>query len=301
MRRAFLSIGIIVGGGAAVLIWFVSHSGYYTDPTVLIVWQVRLVALMAAVCWMASVWWLLRVDSSAPAALWRPSGSALLRAVAPYGLYGVAFFAIVVVPQLVSGGLFEARYNFNAPFAMTSGVAIVVLVPLVAQTVAATEHLLTRQFSAWLSQFTVADTAEFRQKVLRYWREQMIVLGGLAVTAGAAVIAGAPRLGATFPILGDLARHSGLLAACTIGYLLLGAGLFCSQLLFSLSAPIGPLAAAWAGLLALIAASVSAFWAGPTMSAVAGLVVGAGVYACVAVVIAYRAFALADLTYYRIL
>jgi hypothetical protein len=301
VRRAFLSIGVIVGGGAAVLLWFVSHTGSYTDPTVLVVWQVRLVAVMAALCWLWSAWWLLRVDSSAPAPLWRPSGSALIRAVAPYGLYGLAFFALVVVPQLVSGGLLEGRYTFNAPFAMTSGVAIVVLVPLLAQTVAATEHLLARQFPAWLSRFTVAQTDEFRAQVLRYWREQLLVLGGLAVVAGAAVIVGAPRLGTTFPILGDLARHPGLLAACTIGYLCLGVGLFASQLLFSLSAPMRPLVAAWAGFAGLAAASVGAGSAGPTIAAVAGLVAGAGVYSAVAVVLAHRAFIRADLTYYRTL
>jgi MFS family permease len=221
--------------------------------------------------------------------------------VTPYGLYGLAFFAIVVVPQLVSGGLLDARYSFNAPFAMTSGAAIVVLVPLLAQTVAATEHLLARQFPAWLSRFTVAQTDEFRREVLRYWRGQLLVLGGLAVVTGAAVIVGAPRLGATFPILEDLARHPGLLTACTIGYLCLGVGVFCSQLLFSLSAPMRPLAAAWAGLVALTATSIATAWAGPTVSAVAGLVAGAGVYACVAVVLAHRSFMRADLTYYRTL
>jgi len=301
VRRAFLSIGIIVGGGAAVLLWFVTHSGAYTDPTVLVVWQIRLVAVMAAVCWITSAWWLLRVDSSAPSALWRPSGSALFRAVAPYGLYGLAFFAIVVIPQLVSGGLLEGRYTFNAPFAMTSGVAIVVLVPMLAQTVAATEHLLARQFPAWLSRFTVAQAEEFRREVLRYWREQLIVLGGLAAVSGAAVVVGAPRLGAAFPILADLARHPGLLAACVVGYLCLGAGLFSSQLLFSLSAAMRPLAAAWSGLAALVVMSIGSAWAGPTVSAVAGLVAGAGVYACVAVVLAHRAFTRADLTYYRTL
>ena len=164
VRRAFLSIGVIVGGGAVVLLWFVSRSGTYFDPTTLIVWQIRLVAIMAGVCWMASAWWLLRVKTSAPAPLWRPSGSALLRAVAPYGFYGLGFFALVVFPQLVSGGLLQARYTFNAPFAMTSGVAIVVLVPLLAQTVAASEHLLARQFPAWLSRFTVAQTGELQPR-----------------------------------------------------------------------------------------------------------------------------------------
>ena len=301
IRRAFISIGVVVGGGAVLLVWFVHHSGPYIDPTALIVGQIRLVALMAALCWVASAWWLLRVDSSAPAALWRPSGSALFRAVAPYGLYGLAFFAIVVVPQLVSGGLLQARYTFNPAFAMTSGVAIVVLVPLLAQTVAATEHLLARQFPAWLSRYTVAQTDEFRRKVLRYWGAQLTVLGGLAAVSGAAVIVGAPHLGAKFPILEALARHPGLLAACTVGYLLLGTGLFCSQLLFALSAPMRPLAAAWAGCFAMTLTSVSAAWAGPTVSAVAGLVAGAGTYACVAVVLAYRVFAHADLTYYRTL
>ena len=92
-----------------------------------------------------------------------------------------------------------------------------------------------------------------------------------------------------------------LLAACTVGYLLLGTGLFCSQLLFALSAPMRPLAAAWAGCFVLALTSISAAWAGPTVSAVAGLVAGAATYACVAVVLAYRAFAHADLTYYRTL
>ncbi len=137
--------------------------------------------------------------------------------------------------------------------------------------------------------------------VRRYWREQLTVLGGLALVAGAAVIVGAPRLGATFPILEDLAHHPGLLAACTVGYLFLGVGLFCSQLLFALSAPMRPLVAAWAGCVSLVVVSIGAGWAGPTVSAVAGLVAGAGVYACVAVVLAHRAFAHADLTYYRTL
>jgi hypothetical protein len=101
--------------------------------------------------------------------------------------------------------------------------------------------------------------------------------------------------------LEDLAHHPGLLAACTVGYLFLGTGLFCSQLLFALSAPMRPLAAAWAGCLTMVVVSIAGAWAGPTVSAVVGLVAGAGIYACLAVVLAYRAFARPDLTYYRTL
>jgi len=301
VRRAFLSMGVIVVGGATVLIWMVSHAGSYVDPTVLIVWQIRVVAVMAAVCWVASAWWLLRVTASAPAPLWRPSGSALLRAVTPYGLYGLAFFTIVVAPQLVSGGLVEGRYSFNPPFAMTSGVALVVLVAILAQTVATTEHLLSRQFPGWLGHFTVGQIDEFRGEVRRYWLGQLAVLAGLSVVSGLAVVEGAPRLGSRFVVLRDLTSHPGLLAACTVGYLLLGAGIFSCQLLFALSAPMRPLVAVWSGCFALVVASIAAAPAGPTVCAAAGLVAGAGVFAAVAVTLAHRAFAHADLTYYRTL
>ena len=212
---------------------------------------------MAAVCWLASAWWLLRVDSSAPAPLWRPSGSALLRAVAPYGLYGLAFFAIVVVPQLVSGGLFEGRYSFNAPFAMTSGVAIVVLVPLLAQTVAATEHLLgtaVPRVAIAIHRGPDRRVPSHRPAVLARAADGPGWAGG----GGRRQPSSSVRRVSVPPsrILGDLARHPGLLAACTVGYLCLGVGLFCSQLLFSLSAPMRPSAAAWAGLVALAVASI---------------------------------------------
>ncbi len=62
-----------------------------------------------------------------------------------------------------------------------------------------------------------------------------------------------------------------------------------------------PLAAAWAGCVSLVVVSIGMGWAGPTVSAVAGLIAGAGVYAGAAVVLAHRAFAHADLTYYRTL
>jgi hypothetical protein len=129
----------------------------------------------------------------------------------------------------------------------------------------------------------------------------LIVLCGLGVVAGVGVVMGAPRLGHVFPVLRDLARHPGLLAVCTVGYLFLGIGLFCCQLLFALSAPIRPLVAAGSGCVALALASIGASSAGPTASAAFGLVAGAGVYASVAVTLARRAFGHADLTFYRTL
>ncbi|HXQ61913.1 MAG TPA: hypothetical protein VN796_06220 [Acidimicrobiales bacterium] len=299
MRGAFLSMGVIMVSAAAVLVWHVEHAGAYLNPVALIVWQLRLVAVMAAVCWVLSAWWLLRVPSTGLSPLWRPSALAVVRSVMPYAAYGLGFFAIVVLPQIVSGGLLQARYSFNPSFTLTSGVALMVLVPLLAQTVATTEHMLHRQFPASLRRRKVAEIDGFRRDMRRYWRAQLALVLGLGVTAGVAVIVGAPRLGTSLSILRDLTRHEGLLAACTAGYVLLGVGLFCCQALFSLSAPMWPLAAAGGGCASMVVASSGATSAGATVAAAVGLVAAAAVFAGVALLGAHRTFSRADLVYYR--
>jgi hypothetical protein len=223
----------------------------------------------------------------------------VLRSVTPYAAYGLGFFAIVALPQIVSGGLLQGHYSFNPSFTLTSGVALVVLVPLLAQTVATTESLLTRQFPTALRHWTVAEMGGFRREMRRYWRGQLAMALGFGVVAGLVVVIGAPRLGATLPILGDLAAHQGLLAACAVGYVLLGLGLFCSQLLFSLSAPTWPLAAAAGGCASLFVAAAATMPAGATAAAAVGLVAAAGVFAAIALFGAHRAFSRADLAYYR--
>jgi len=299
VRGAFLSMGAIMVSGAVALVWHVEHAGAYLDPVALIVWQLRLVASMAAVCWLMSAWWLLRVPSSGASRLWRPSARAVVRSVVPYAAYGLGFFAIVALPQIVSGGLLQGHYSFNPSFTLASGVALVVLVPLLAQTVATTEHLITRQFPTSLRHWKVAEMGGFRQEMRRYWRGQLAIALGFGVVAGLVVVIGAPRLGAVLPILGDLARHQGLLAACAIGYVLLGLGLFCCQLLFTLSAPTWPLAAASVGCASLFVASGATMPYGATAAATAGLLAATWVFAVIALLGAHRAFSRADLAYYR--
>jgi hypothetical protein len=301
VRRAFLAMGAVVAASGGVLLWIASHRDGYLDPTHLIVGQIRLVAATSAVCWFLSAWWLLRVRGSAPAPLWRPSGPALFRAVAPYALYGVGFFMVVVLPMLVSTGLFQGRVRFNAPFAMASGAALVVLIPVLAQTVAASEHLITDQLPAWLSRFTVSQVVGFRQKFQKYWRGQLRVLCGLELVTGVAAVVWLPRLGGAVHVLSELANHQGLLLLCTVGYLFLGAGMFCCQMMFSLSDAVPPVVASLAGAAGSVVGSIAAVGTGPAPSAAIGLIVGAGVFAVVALVSAHRAFARVDFTYYRAL
>ncbi|HXY27892.1 MAG TPA: hypothetical protein VEH82_06390, partial [Acidimicrobiales bacterium] len=162
-----------------------------------------------------------------------------------------------------------------------------------------TEHLITRQFPTSLRHWKVAEMGGFRQEMRRYWRGQLAIALGFGVVAGLVVVIGAPRLGAVLPILGDLARHQGLLAACAIGYVLLGLGLFCCQLLFTLSAPTWPLAAASVGCASLFVASGATMPYGATAAATAGLLAATWVFAVIALLGAHRAFSRADLAYYR--
>jgi hypothetical protein len=193
----------------------------------------------------------------------------------------------------------EARYSFNPSFTLTSGVALIVLVPLLAQTVATTEHLLHRQFPESLRRRKVAEIDAFRRDMRRYWRGQLGTMIGLGVAAGVAIVVGAPVLGRSLPILGDLSGHRVLLAACTVGDVLLGIGLFCCQLLFSMSAPTWPLTAAGAGTVALLAASGGAMAFGATAAAGIGLVAATSVFAATALYGAHRTFSRSDLAYYR--
>jgi len=299
MRGAFLSMGVIMVGGGSVLVWHVEHAGAYLNPVALIVWQLRLLAVMAAMCWVMSAWWLLRIPSSGTSPLWRPSAKAVVRSVMPYAAYGLGFFAIVVLPQIVSGGLLQGRYSFNPSFTLTSGVALIVLVPLLAQTVATTEHMLHRQFPSSLRRHKVSEIEMYLKEMRRYWREQLAMVLALGLGAGVVIVVGAPHVGTSLAILGDLDRHRGLLAACAAGYILLGTGLFCCQLLFSMSAPTWPLAAACAGSVALVAASAGALAFGATVAAAVGLVAASGVFAAVSFYGAHLMFSRADLAYYR--
>jgi len=177
----------------------------------------------------------------------------------------------------------------------------VVLVPLLAQTVASTERLLVQQFPAWLTQFTVAQVEGFRGELRQYWRNQLWMLLALGGVAAVVVLVVAPTLGAQVPLLADLVHYPGMLAACVAGYLLLGVGLFSSQLLFSLSAPMRPLAAGVAGCAGVVVGTLATMGLGATVSATVGLVAGAAAYAALATALARDAFAHADFTYYRAL
>ena len=190
LRNAIIPMTLIVGGAGAVLAWHATHLGAYIDPVNLAVWQVRLVAAMAALTWMVDGWWLLRSPearhrSGAERRLWKPSGKAVARAVAPYGAFGLAYFCLVSLPQLISGGAWLGRYGFNPEFSLASGMALVGLLPVAGFGAVAADRITRHALPATLDRERIGSVGRARAVLRRHWRAQL--LWAAVAAAGAAV------------------------------------------------------------------------------------------------------------------
>ncbi len=309
LRNAVGAMTAVVGAGAGLLVWHVSHLGSFIDPVALTVWQVRLVAVMAGSTWLLSGWWLLRGGGAGaggkPAGrqrLWLPSGTAVARAVAPYAVFGLGYFCLVTLPQLVAGGAWRWTYVFNGRYAIASGMALVALVPVAAFGNVSVEHLTRRALPLALSQARIGAVESARARMRRQWRSH----AALAATASAAVVTTVDLVLPHFA-QGWLRTHGmeavpALLYACSAGYFFLSVGTFAAQSLFAVSSKAGPVRAAVAGTLAMAAFGALATMSGSlSWAAVAagGFALGSGVFALMAVRAADRAYGLVDLTCYR--
>jgi hypothetical protein len=299
VRRAYLTVAAAVTVASLVLVWRVRTAGPYVDPLSLATWQVRVIAVLAALACATSAWGLLRAANTAPGPVWRPRPGALVRAVAPYAGYGFAYFILIVGPQLVAGGLWQGRYNFDSTFAFAAGTGIIALLPPLALGVTTSEELLDVVIPAALSRRRVAEIGEFRRQLRRYWRRRLTVATVLSATAVGVLLGVVPSIGGS--LAGGLAaNHFALRAACAVAMAALGLGSLASQLLLSLSQPRLPLASAATGaaVFVVVSALASVWWSAESAGA-AGLTLGAAAFAAYATAGADRAFCRADLTYYR--
>jgi hypothetical protein len=300
LRRAFVAMAVVVVGGSALLVWHTVRARAYLDPVDFAVWQVRLVAVMAAVAWALSAWWLLRVTDGRYDPVWRPRGGAVLRAVGPYAAYGLAFFSVVTLPQLVGGGVWLGRYGFNSTVALIDGTAMLVLVPMLAQTMAVVEAVTIDAFPDALASYRTGEIASFRQAMRDWWRRRLLIVALLGAATCVAIDVSGMALGRGVGMLGALHSHEGVLITATIAMLLFGVGTFAAQVLLALSSPGPALRAIWAALGVLVAMSgVMSLTSTPTEAAVWSLLAASAVFGSIAVLAADRAFQQADLTYYR--
>jgi hypothetical protein len=309
LRNAMIPMMVIVGGAGAVLAWHATHLGAYIDPVNLAVWQVRLVASMAAFTWMVDGWWLLRRPeerhrSGAERRLWKPSGAAVARAVAPYGAFGLAYFSLVSLPQLVSGGAWLGRYGFNPEFSLASGMALVGLLPVAGFGAVAADRITRHVLPATLDNERIGSVGRARAVLRRHWRAQLLWAAVAAAGAAATVDVVLPAVAQSWLVSHGMAAHPGLLYACSAGFFFFSIATFASQLLFGLSSPGRAVASALAGTAVLVVCSGALSLSGTTSLAVAaatGFAAGSAVFAVLAVAAGDRAFSNVDFTCYRAL
>jgi hypothetical protein len=309
LRNAVIPMAALVGGAGAALAWHTTHLGAFIDPVSLTVWQVRLVAEMAAAAWAVDACWLLRGGwkrrrSGSERRLWVPAGSAVVRAVTPYAVFGLAYFSLVSLPQLVSGGAWLGHYGFNGQFALASGLALVGLVPVAGFGNVAADRLTKHILPATLSHQRISAVERTRVDLRSHWRTQVLFAALAGGTAAVAVDVLLPKLAHALLASHGMAASPGLLYACSAGFLLLSIGTFASQLLFSLSSPGRPVVASLVGTAVLVATSGTLSLSGLTSLSVAaavGFTSGCGVFAVLALLAGEKAFSEVDFTCYRAL
>jgi len=309
LRNAMIPMMVIVGGAGAVLAWHATHLGAYIDPVNLAVWQVRLVASMAGLTWVVDGWWLLRSPearhrSGAERRLWKPSGAAVARAVAPYGAFGLAYFGLVSLPQLISGGAWLGRYGFNPQFSLASGMALVGLLPVAGFGAVAADRITRHVLPATLKHERIGSVGRARAVLRRHWRAQLLWAAVAAAGAAAAVDVILPAVAHSWLVASGMAASPGLLYACSAGFFFFSIATFASQLLFGLSSPGRAVASAVGGAAVLLVCSGALSLSGATSlgaAAAAGFAAGSAVFAVLAVAAGDRAFSDVDFTCYRAL
>jgi hypothetical protein len=309
LRNAILPMTLIVGGAGAVLTWHATHLGAYIDPVDLAVWQVRLVALMAALTWLVDGWWLLRSPqthrrSGPERRFWQPSGAAVARAVAPYAAFGLAYFCLVSLPQLISGGAWFGRYAFNGEFSLASGLALVGLLPVAGFGAVAADRLTHHVLPASLDTERIGHVDRARAVIRRHWRAQLVWAALAAACAATTVDVVLPRIAHSWLLAHGFAADVGLLYACSAGFFFFSLGTFATQLLFSLSSAGQAVRSAVAGTTVMLACSGALSLSGVTSLAVAAAVAftaGSAVFAALAITAGDRAFSNVDYTCYRAL
>lgn len=309
----------IVGAAAAALVWHVTHLGSFIDPINLAVWQVHLVAAMAALTWLADAWWLLRIGRARrkdhgggrpitpvrpDRRVWLPSGHAVARAVAPYASYGLAYFILVCMPQLVSGGAWLGRYQFDGPYSLASGVALVGMVPVAGVAMVAADRLVQRLLPRALTHLRISEVDQLRSVIAKQWRSQLALAAIAGLVAMAVLDIVVPDVAHGWLVAHGMAAAPSLLYVCSAGFFLFSLGTFASQLLFGMASPGRPVLAAIAGAVTMLVSTAVLSYGhlvSLPMGAALGFLAGSAVFAALGMAAGQHAFSHVDFTCYRAL
>ena len=305
IARAFGFVSLATGAGAA----FVSVGGraitvgQFIDPYTAMKVQLGAISVVVVISLVLDVVVLRHaarpLDGPSPARVRRPRLAAAATSVSGYAAYGSCFFLLIIVDQLVAGGLWSGGFSYDNGYELAVGVGLLVLVPTLTY-VAASNEVFAGAVQVALARYRVSEVAALREEMSRFYRRHLGALVAVgAASAGLLLLLGAYAAGA-MSITSRLPTVYGVYAGALGAYLLLAVGAFNSGLLFSLARPGVPAAATATGaafsllLGGGLTAALPATWA-----ALAGLLGGTAVFACWTTAAAHGVFSRFDASYYR--
>ena len=232
-----------------------------------------------------------------------PTLRVVLWHTSPYGLYGAAYFVMILVGPIVVGFAYGHALGVNlyvyAPaYESSVDLALLELIVLLGLVHASIERF-GRRLPLVLEHQTLDRWAQARSALRRQWFRS--IAGLLALSLVVARIAPVLML-ALLPasITASVRAPGGLLAlevAC-FGFALVPVGMLGSQYLFFLGRPRAAVVAAVAGALTSGIVTAILVAGGDLAQGAWGLLAGTAVYAAISGVASYRALAAGEETYY---
>lgn len=217
-----------------------------------------------------------------------PNYAPLVASTIPYALFGLCYFAAILVDRIFAGiaSTSEHGFAYAATYELGADLALIAMVPVTGVINVILEALPTRILSG--ASIGIAEREPLGRPMARFYLVSVLALlaaAAIATILGDVVGAWAlhsPRLG------GDPAALF-VLRGATVGYALITVGLLNAQLLFFLSRPRWALVAAVLALCAsLLWCSTAAILQLPAQTMVGGLCCAALVFAVVTFVAAHH-------------
>jgi hypothetical protein len=222
---------------------------------------------------------------------------------APYGVYGLAYFVMILVSPLVAGlaygrGLGVDQYVYPSTYQGSVAIALLELVVLLGLVHASIERF-GRRLMPLLERHTLDQWAQARRALRREWIRSV----GLVVVASGVVAWALPPLLLQVlpPSLTAAVRSPGGLQALEVaayGFAMVPVGMLCSQYLFFLGRPTPALSGAVAGALTSTMATALLVHGGDIALGAWGLLAGTTVYAVITGLGSYRVLAAGEESFY---
>jgi len=223
--------------------------------------------------------------------------------LAPYALYGFAYFALILVDRIVTGfayghALGLDQYYYPSTYEGSVDLALLELVVLLGIVHALVERF-ARQIVPLLERYPLDRWRQVRRELRRYWIHSVLGLAGVAAVAAVFLPTAIVHLLPSF--LTVAVRAPGgmdALRVASVGYALVPVGMLSSQYLFFLGRPRAPVLAAVLGACTSLVIAVVLTSGGRLDLGSWGLLAGAGVYALVAGLASWRAISAGEESFY---